>query len=335
MVSGEIWHGGDLAKAQALFPDAPKPWIDLSTGINPVSYPLPPLPLSLWQRLPSAADEAALLSAARTAYRVPELAGIVAAPGTQILIELLPRIAPPGSVAVLGPTYAEHEASWRKAERDVRAIRDLDDIGDARVVVLVNPNNPDGRVVSVDRLVKLAATLAARNGLLVVDEAFADFTPAMSLVPALPASTMVLRSFGKTFGLAGLRVGFAVGAAELTARIRAALGPWAVAGPALAIAARALADDAWLAGAAQQSSDGAARLDAALAAHGRIVGGTALFRLLESHQAPALFAHLGHHGIYVRHFQHDVTWLRFGLPGDAAAWARLDAALDAFAPAAA
>jgi cobalamin biosynthetic protein CobC len=331
--AGGIWHGGDLAQAQALFPDAPKPWIDLSTGINPISYPLPPLPLSLWQRLPGREDEAALLAVARRTYRVPDAAGIVTAPGTQILIELLPRLAERGPVAVLGPTYAEHEAAWRKAGMDVRAVNGLADIGDARVVVLVNPNNPDGRIVPTDRLIELARVLAESNGLLLVDEAFADFTPEMSLVPALPHNALVLRSFGKTYGLAGLRVGFAIGSPDLTERLREALGPWAVAGPALAIAAKALADEAWLSCAGRDSRLGAARLDGLLAPHGRIVGGTALFRLLETPHAAVLFAHLGRHGLYVRRFQHDAQRLRFGLPGDASGWVRLEAALGGFTPA--
>lgn len=332
-VVGEIWHGGDLAQAQALFPDAPVPWIDLSTGINPISYPLPPLPLSLWQRLPGREDEAALLLAARQAYRVPDRAGIVAAPGTQILIDLLPRLIGAGPVAVLGPTYAEHEAAWRKAGNAVRAITDLGEIGDARSVVLVNPNNPDGRLLASERLTELAHGLAARDGWLIVDEAFADFSPLMSLVPALPPNALVLRSFGKTYGLAGLRVGFAIGADNVMEKIRQALGPWVVSGPALAIAARALADADWLAQASGASRKSAARLDGLLGAHGRIVGGTTLFRLLETADASALFSHLGRHGIYVRRFQQQKRWLRFGLPGDASAWSRLDIALQGFVPA--
>jgi cobalamin biosynthetic protein CobC len=330
----EIWHGGDLAAAQALFPDAPRPWIDLSTGINPVPYPLPPLPPEAWQRLPGATEEAALLAAARHAYRAPDSAGIVAAPGTQILIKMLPRLVRSGAVTVLGPTYAEHEASWRGAGARVSDIATLDAVGAAETVVLVNPNNPDGRVVAAARLAELAALLSGRGALLVVDEAFADFAPEASLIPLLPPGALVLRSFGKTYGLAGLRLGFAIGSPPLTAALRAALGPWAVAGPALHIGALALADEPWLAEAKAARLADAARLDALLAAHGKVVGGTALFRLLATPHAPALFAHLGRSGIYVRRFQHDATRLRFGLPGDDAAWARLRAALTAFAPAA-
>lgn len=330
-----IWHGGDLARARTLFPDAPQPWIDLSTGINPIPYPLPPLPLSLWQRLPGADDEVALLDAARRAYRVPAGASIVAAPGTQILIDLLPRVLPAvvnaGPVAALGPTYAEHALAWRKAGAEVVEVNTPAEAADAASVVVVNPNNPDGRSLSNADLAGLARRCAARGGMLILDEAFADFTPERSLLPALPPATIVLRSFGKTYGLAGVRLGFAIGEAVPMAALRAAMGPWAVAGPALRIGTLALADAKWLAEAGAARAADAARLDALLSPLGRVVGGTALFRLLETPDAAALFSHLGRHGIYVRRFQHDASRLRFGLPGDESAWARLASALAAVA----
>lgn len=330
MAEDGIWHGGDLATARALFPEAPQSWVDLSTGINPIPYPLPALPLSLWTRLPGADDEAALIAAARAAYRVPSHADIVAAPGTQILIEWLPRLAPAGPVAVLGSTYAEHGHAWRKAGYAVSET--VTPAEAAATIVVVNPNNPDGRVLSQAELASLAARCAARGGLLVVDEAFADFTPETSIIPDLPAGVIVLRSFGKTYGLAGLRLGFVVGAPEAMAKLKAAFGPWSVAGPALHVGAQALSDAAWLAEAGRERARDAARLDALLAPHGRIIGGTTLFRLLETPGAAALFAHLGRHGIYVRHFQNAPDRLRFGLPGDEAEWSRLRAALTFDAP---
>ena len=332
MSEDDIWHGGDLGRARALFPEAPQPWIDLSTGINPIPYPVPDVPLSLWQRLPAAEGDQALLEAARKAYRVAPGDDIVAAPGTQILIELLPRLGAAGPVAVLGPTYAEHALAWRKAGVAVAEIATPAECGEAATVVVVNPNNPDGRVLGRDELASLAHRCAARGGLLIVDEAFADFTPEISIVPERPEAALVLRSFGKTYGLAGLRLGFAIGAPGQTASLRAALGPWAVAGPALHVGARALADADWLAEAGRARNADAARLDALLARHGRVVGGTALFRLLETPRAAALFAHLGRHGLFVRRFREDGARLRFGLPGDEAAWARLAAAFGSFPP---
>lgn len=326
---GAIWHGGDLATAKALFHDAPEPWIDLSTGINPFPYPLPALPLSLWQRLPGGREEAALLAAAGRAYGMLPASAIVAAPGTQILIELLPRLAPQARVVVLGPTYGEHELAWRKAGCEVREIADLAEAGKADVVIVVNPNNPDGHIVDLPALTAVADSLAARGGLLVIDEAFADFQPGVSLVPMLPQATLVLRSFGKAYGLAGVRLGFAIGESRHVEALRGMLGPWAVAGPALEIGTQALGDARWLAAQEKARAADARRLDALLAKSGRVVGGTILYRLLETSAAPALFERLGRAGIYVRRFRHDPSRLRFGLPGDEPGWVRLETVLGA------
>ncbi|QCI68297.1 threonine-phosphate decarboxylase CobD [Phreatobacter stygius] len=327
-VVSAIWHGGDLDTAKRLFPDAPDPWLDLSTGINPIPYPLPDIPASAWQRLPGRAEEAGLLAAARRAYGVPADAGLIAAPGTQILIELLPALGRAGDrIAVVGPTYGEHVRTWRKAGHEVAEVQSLAEAGDARVLVLVNPNNPDGGIVAPGELDDVARRFAARGGLIIVDEAFADFEPGTSIVPTLPPSTLVLRSFGKTYGLAGLRLGFAVARGDLTARLAERLGPWAVPGPALVVGTTALADRGWRDAAARARAGDAERLDRLLAKIGRVIGGTSLFRLVETEQAADLFDRLGRHGIYVRRFQDQPLRLRFGLPAGEAAWSRLAAAL--------
>ena len=175
MSEARIWHGGDLDEARRLFPQAPEPWIDLSTGINPIAYPVPALPASLFARLPSPADHRDLEAAAAEAYGAKDAAMVVAAPGTQVLISLLPHLRPRSRVAVLGPTYAEHAHSWRKAGHDVAEIASLDRLDGADVVVVVNPNNPDGRLLERETLLRLAEDLRSGGGWLVVDEAFADF----------------------------------------------------------------------------------------------------------------------------------------------------------------
>lgn len=323
---GPIRHGGDLGEAGRLFPQAPEPWIDLSTGINPIPYPWPALEASAFTRLPAPADLAALEAAAAQAYGARR-SHVVAAPGTQALIDLIPRLRPPGRVAVVGPTYAEHAASWARAGHAVSEAADLD--APADVVVVVNPNNPDGRVVPARDLAAAAARLAGRGGLLVVDEAFVDLEPVESLCGAPPAGCLVLRSFGKTYGLAGLRLGFAVAEEPLIGRLRRAIGPWAVSGPAIAIGRRALADTAWRREAVAARARDAARLDGLLgSAGGRIVGWTSLFRTADFSDGPALFGRLGRAGIFVRRFEAAPARLRFGLPPDEAAWIRLAAALE-------
>jgi cobalamin biosynthetic protein CobC len=322
-------HGGSLAQARLLFPGAPEPLLDLSTGINPVPYPLPPLPPACFARLPEPASVVALEAAAAASYRVRDAACVVAAPGTQILIDLLPRLWPQPSVAILGPTYAEHAAAWAGAGARVATVGGVEDLEAGSAAALCNPNNPDGRRVPPERLAALADRLSARGGLLVVDEAFADLEDGVSVAGALPhPALIVLRSFGKTYGLAGVRLGFALASPERAGAIRAALGPWAVSGPAIAAGRAAFADPAWRDAAASRLAADAAALDDVLRGAGlRVLGGTRLFRLAEADDAPAVFARLGRAGILVRRFDDQPGTLRFGIPPDDAALRRLRDAL--------
>jgi cobalamin biosynthetic protein CobC len=322
-------HGGSLLAARRLFPGAPEPIIDLSTGINPYPWTMPELSPEVFTRLPEPADVQALEEAAAAAYGAADPALVAAAPGTQILISLLPRLFPLRSVAVASPTYTEHAAAWRAAGARVTELP-VPDGTEADGLVLCNPNNPDGRRHAPELLLRRADRLAARGGLLVVDEAFADLEPEpLSLAPFLPhPAVIVLRSFGKTYGLAGLRLGFALAAPDRAAAIRAALGPWAVSGPALAAGPAALRDHAWRDTAAARLQADAARLDRLLTDAGlAVVGGTSLFRLAEGEHAPLLFQRLGRAGILVRRFPERPAWLRFGVPGSAEAWDRLRRAL--------
>jgi cobalamin biosynthetic protein CobC len=327
-----IAHGGDLASVRALFPSAPEPWIDLSTGINPIPYPVSELASDVWTRLPSAPALARLEAIAARRYGVDPPSAVVGAPGTQALIQLLPRLRPAGRVAVLGATYAEHALAWRREGDQVEIIPDLSRAGSYDAVVAVNPDNPTGRLVPLPDLLAIERELRAHGGLLAVDEAFLDLLePAASLAPRVHGrSAVVLRSFGKTYGLAGLRLGFAVADAPITERLRGFLGPWAVSGPAIAIGSLALADDAWLAGERMRLGNAAARLDRLLRGAGfEVRGASPLFRFAEHRRAGEIFEQLCHSGIHVRRFAERPDALRFGLPGAAAQWRRLATALAA------
>jgi cobalamin biosynthetic protein CobC len=323
-------HGGDLTAALAQYGGAPQDWQDLSTGINPWPWPVPAhLPQEVWTRLPSRADEDVLRAAARDAYGVPDGIDVVAAPGTQALIQWLPQLAASGAVAIVGPTYNEHAIAWRNAGRDVIAIADIGDVpAEASHVVVVNPNNPDGRIADAAVLAEVAARMRARNGWLVIDEAFADVDPAISAVALckdLPVIT--LRSFGKFYGLAGLRLGFAIAHPAIAQRIAEALGPWACSGPALHIGAAALRDRVWADGTRVLLQQQAARLDKVLVETGlNIVGGTSLFRLAQHVDAAGLHDKLARRHIWCRSFDFADDLLRFGLP-DAAGLGRLATAL--------
>lgn len=321
-------HGGDTDAVSKQYPDAPKPWIDLSTGINPFAYPIPPLSPDVWARLPLHDEETELLRKAAQRYGAADAARVVAAPGTQALIQIIPRLVEPTTIAVLGPTYREHIRCWRRAGHSVRVIGDLDEISDEKAVVVVNPNNPTGRCYEPSRLLAIAETLERRRGLLVVDEAFADLLGAdQSLVPLQPPSTIILRSFGKTYGLAGVRLGFAIAELDVASRLRSWIGPWAVSGPAIAIGCQALDDGAWLIETRDRLANAARQLDALLiASELAIVGATPLFRLVDHPRAARVAHALATAGIHVRQFADNPTWLRLGIPKESGL-ARIERAL--------
>ena len=323
-------HGGDLAWAEQRYGRPAEGWVDLSTGINPWPYPLQDIPRTAWARLPDAAALQQLITAAARCYGAPGPDTVVAAPGTQALIQLLPSLWPVRTVAIVSPTYGEHAVAWREGGHEVVACADLPEAAErGDIVVVTNPNNPDGRQFGPDLLDRIAHDRHARGGMLIVDEAFADLSPDVSLAPTTSRpGRLVLRSFGKFYGLAGLRLGFAIAHPELAGRIRKALGPWAVSGPALAVGSRALADRDWgdrtrrRLAAASQALSGLLR-EAGL----EIVGGTGLFVLAAHPDAASLQDRLGRAGIYVRRFPNRHDWLRFGLPPDAVAEKRLETAL--------
>ncbi len=348
-MSGTIAHGGAIDRAAARYPDAPQPWIDLSTGINPVAYPLPPLDPSLWQRLPLDAEVAACEAAARIAYGLPIQKGadLVAAPGTQALIQTLPHLlaaadrpASRRAVQIAGPTYGEYAPAFAAAgyaveEYTAGGIADWTVLDPSRGIVLCQPNNPDGRRLPLPVLQSLIDRVNAADGFLLLDAAFADADEesAADLGAGLAGhigqpGLVILRSFGKFYGLAGVRLGFALGPAALMATLRQRLGPWAVSGPALRIGACALADQPWAAATRSRLRQHAERLDRLLVQAGlTILGGTTLFRLAQHSAADRIADHLARAGILVRRFPAQPDWLRFGLPGTDGGWDRLEAAL--------
>jgi cobalamin biosynthetic protein CobC len=323
-------HGGSLARARALFPQAPEPWLDLSTGISPHAYPFSPLPATAFSRLPEPGRALELATAAAAAYGAPSSACVACAPGTQILLPRVAALVPPGRGVVLGPTYAEHAVAARSAGHAAEEVTNLAALAGADLAIIVNPNNPDGRGIRRKDLLALRESLVAKSGLLVVDEAFMDVGPAGESVAGDIAGggLVVLRSFGKFFGLAGLRLGFAIADPIIAAGLSAGLGPWAVSGPAIEIGLAALRDRSWQDTHRRRLERDAARLDRLLAAQGiNVGGGTSLHRFVRMASAAELFRRLGEAGIIVRHFVERPHDLRFGLPGTEAEWQRLETAL--------
>ncbi len=323
-------HGGRLDLARELYPEAPEPWIDLSTGISPWCYPVPPLAAGDFHRLPDGTALHRLIEIARKAYRVPPMADIVALPGTDAGLSILPWLfREPKRVAVLAPCYSGHAAAWTAAGHSVTEAGSLDRIGSAAILVAVNPNNPDGRFVSHAGLAAALHSLKRRDGLLIADEAFADADESHSLLPRVARLdyTLVLRSVGKFFGAGGVRLGFAITSHPVAGRLRSALGTWPVSAQAITFGEAALTDAGWAAMQRTRLSEAANQLDGTLTEAGcHVLGGTALFKLAECPAARQLFAHLARKGILARPFR-DSNALRFGLPAGPAEFARLRDAL--------
>jgi cobalamin biosynthesis protein CobC len=314
-------HGGNIDMAQARFGGTD--WIDLSTGINRVPFSLPSLPTQAWTALPTEAATARLLAAAGAAYG--SQAPMLALPGAQAAIQMIPRLSAPARARTLSPTYNEHAATLRAAGWQVDEVTTLSALEGADLAVVVNPNNPDGRCYQREELLRLAATV----GRLVVDESFADARPDLSLADkAGQAQLIVMRSFGKFYGLAGLRLGFVLGSDSDIAALAEMAGPWPVSGPAIAIGETALSDRSWAEATVARLRADTPRLDAlAQSAGWKLLGGTELFRLYETPDAAATRDRLARHRIWTRMFAYSDRWLRLGLPGPAAEWDRLAKAL--------
>jgi cobalamin biosynthesis protein CobC len=324
-------HGGRIDVAASLYPAAPQPWIDLSTGINPIAWPVPQIAIERYQRLPLASETSALTDAAADFYGLPANARIVPVPGSEIAIRLVPRLMRSERVGILTPTYGSHPAAWREAGAEVLELMALPDPERTALetLVIVNPNNPDGRVLPGAELANFANVWTEAGRRLIVDEAFAEVAEGASLLamPELPAGVVVLRSLGKFFGLAGLRVGF-VAVAESEASVwHHLLGDWPISGPACEIATLALRNVSWIAATRERLARDRKRLDGMLAQAGfGVLGGTDLFGLFEAPDEADWLDHFARAGILVRAFAAAPRHYRIGLPGDEAAWRRLELA---------
>lgn len=306
-------HGGGVDAAVARWGGDRAGWLDLSTGINPLPYPVGDVPDLAWNALPDTGAMTRLLNAARQFWNVPDHLDIMAANGASALIARMPYVLDRADVYIPSPTYNEHAAAF-----DAAGIPQSD--AGAGAHVYVHPNNPDGRLIRRD--------CVPTDRIVVIDESFCDVTPNDShLGPTMPANVIVLKSFGKFWGLAGLRLGFMIATPELIARMKAEQEPWSVNGPALEIGARALADIGWADQTRARLAQDAARLDDLMTSKGaQIVGGTTLFRLYEVDNAQAWQDRLAQGHIWSRIFPYSDRWLRLGLPAPDG-WSQLHEAL--------
>ena len=322
-------HGGRLRQAARQYGIAEADWLDLSSGLAPWPFDVPVIPLRAWARLPETDD--GLEQAACEYYDAPHVLPVA---GSQMAIQLLPRLRRAGKVGVLSPCYAEHAEAWRRGDYIVREVLEsevdffLDSLD---VLVVVNPNNPTGLSLTPERLLEWHARLAQRGGWLVVDEAFMDITPQLSLAARTHlVGLIVLRSFGKFFGLAGVRLGFVLAERRLLKLLAEQVGPWAVSGPTRVLGQACLLVTAAHARQRLRCEEASQRLASMLTRHGfKPQGGCALFQWLITEQAQALHDFMAQRGVLLRLFTHNSS-LRFGLPADDSEFLRLEQAFEAY-----
>jgi len=329
-MSSDFLHGGALDLVKKRFADAPRPWIDLSTGINPWPFPDTQVSTDAYAHLPTQALYETCRKAMAHAIGV-QSETLILAPGSELLIRLLPTVISAKTIAILSPSYNDHVRVWQAAGRTV--IETADPLALAEhvdAIVICQPNNPDGRVFSSEKLEAAMAWLRPKSGWLIVDEAYVDLAPNLSVAPQIDrGGLIVLRSFGKFFGLAGLRLGGLIAPQSVLSAMRHRLGEWPVSGAALEIGARAYADLEWQDQARQALRKTRLALDGVLAETGfKVTAGTDLFRYVETPgHAHSLWAHLADSGIYARRFDWTQNHLRLGLPKDQNSIARLRTAL--------
>ncbi|MBB3060541.1 threonine-phosphate decarboxylase [Microbulbifer rhizosphaerae] len=334
----KTFHGGDLAHATELFGEPDGGWQDLSTGVSPWSYPLGEAPEYVWRSLP--ADQSPLMDTASEYYGAGR-EHLLPVPGSQYAISRFPGLVDGAAVAVPAPGYAEHARCWKNAGHQLLYYRSREELselilaGRVRHAVVINPNNPTGERISPQALLDLYRELP---GIMLVDEAFADVNPELSLAGRVAENPRlyVLRSLGKFFGLAGVRLGFLLGSGFCVQQLRDAMDPWAVSAPALWAATRALADSAWHGVQRRRIADTSQRLMELL--EGRlpeaaVATNAGLFISLrgEPQSLYGLYHRLGRTGVYSRWGykmpgDEQQAWLRLGLADDGGR--RLGLALD-------
>ncbi|MDU0810330.1 MAG: threonine-phosphate decarboxylase CobD [Burkholderia sp.] len=326
-------HGGNLHEAVRRYGIAHENWIDLSTGINPIGYPIPSdIPEEIWRRLPDDEDKS-LLKCAVQYYLVPSIDNVLPVAGSQAAIRTLPEILLPRDVVGIAPvTYCEYTLAFARHGYSIEFLNIKDDIlkSNIRHVIVGNPNNPTADQISIDRLLCWHEQITKRGGTLIVDEAFADDNKRRSLAPYIDRpGLIVLRSVGKFFGLAGIRVGFVLANKATINTLRNVLGIWTVSGPARYVVTTALTDIKWQNVARKRLKSDSKRLSILLRSYGFSVRATFLFSWIVDPHAAVLHSILASHGIWTRQFVRPLS-IRIGLPADKNQWRCLINSLEAY-----
>lgn len=292
-------HGGGIDAAIAQYGGTRNDWTDLSTGINPIPYPLPSFHGYHWTQLPDRAAFDAFEAAARKFWQVPANAEIIPASGASAIIAMLPSVLKGATAVIPEPTYNEHRAAYLAHGWE------MTNKGDVKTIV--HPNNPDGHLYST-------ADLNAQT--CVIDESFCDVCPELSMMShAIDDGHLIIKSFGKFWGLAGMRLGAVIAPKSFAPALRDRIGPWAVSGPALYTGTRALQDAHWANDTRQRLAQDAQKLDQIMLDKGaKTMGGTTLFRLYHVDNAGAWYDRFAQNRILTRVFPYSQHFLRLGIP---------------------
>lgn len=336
-------HGGQLSRVAKQYQIPEQEWLDLSTGIAPFSYPIPKIPTHIWQNLPTITDS--LVNAAKAYYQAPYCWPLA---GSQQLIEKLPelwncKVAELNNIplkekhAYLPKVgYKEHQQAWSKAGYRLHFYQQSlpCDIQQNSVVVVINPNNPLTDAFTIDQLKQCQELCTQQQALLIIDEAFADiFEPEFSFIyhltdlndityqehrlDQISENVIVLRSVGKFFGLAGLRIGFVCSSQEWCQTVQENIGPWSINGPALFITEQVLKDKTWQVTQKMRLQQQSKVMRSILETHfvGARIEANALFITVFLNQAADVYHQLCEQGIYVRLTDENDS-LRFGIANE-------------------
>lgn len=318
-------HGGNLSLAAATHQIPIGEWLDLSTGINPKGWQLPPIPAECWQRLPDSGD--CLIASAQNYYQCPEILPVA---GSQAAIQALPLLRSRAKVGILAPTYNEHAHCWQQAGHQVIALKSAQipaQLSQLQVLLIVNPNNPTAETFSRQQLLDWHCQLQKQQGWLIIDEAFIDPTPNHSLASHTLPGLIILRSLGKFFGLAGIRCGFVIARPSILQALAQKLGPWTIATPSRFVATHALQDHTWQQQTRNYLHHSATQLATTLNQNDLPPSAsTSLFHYLATPDASKIHQHLASLAILTRLFANPPA-LRFGLCKNTAQILRLHRAL--------
>lgn len=314
MTDQPIKHGGNLREAAKQYHTPLENWLDLSTGINPNGWLPPEIPPQVWLRLPE--DDDGLLAAAQSYYGVKNILPVA---GSQAAIQSLPYCRATSRVGIVSPTYAEYEYCWRLAGHSVITIHRNEveqQLHNFDVLIIINPNNPDTYLHQSEVLKHYQEELAKHGGWLIVDEAFIDSTPEHSLLrydlDTMP-NLIILRSLGKFFGLAGVRLGFVIATPTLLEQIKLQQGSWSISHPTRWIGNLALQDKVWQENTRESLAKASKEMKQALSTFNlHNLSHTSLFFYFQLSNAKQFQDHLAQKGVWVRHFSQPQS-IRIGL----------------------